>query len=160
MAPVGYRGAEFAPTKHRFDNSRAALLRLYSNRLVENGRMVTARGADPLILVLEDEAIIGLNLKDELQDVGYRVAGPFTTCADALSWLRTATPDLAILDTVLKDGPCREIAAELLRRTVPIVIYSGHREDEHLLPALSAVTWIEKPVPPSILIRECRQLLV
>ena len=121
--------------------------------------MAEPRSADPLVLVLEDEVIIGLNLVDELQDGGYRVAGPFTTCADARSWLRTATPDLAVLDTVLKDGPCRDIAAELLRRAVPIVIYSGHREDEDLLPDLSPVTWIEKPVPPSVLIQECKQLL-
>jgi DNA-binding response OmpR family regulator len=121
--------------------------------------MTDTRRADRLVLVLEDEAIIGLHLKDELQDGGYRVAGPFTTCADALAWLRTATPDLAILDTVLKDGPCRDIAAELIRRAVPFLIYSGHRENQGFLPDLGAVTWIEKPVPPSVLIQECKQLL-
>jgi DNA-binding response OmpR family regulator len=121
--------------------------------------MVEPRRADPLVLVLEDEAIIGLDLLAELQDGGYRVAGPFTSCADALAWLRTATPDLAVLDPVLKDGPCRDIAAELLRRAVPIVIYSGHREDEGLLPNLEAATWIEKPVPSSVLIQECRALI-
>ena len=67
----------------------------------------------PLVLVLEDEALIALNLQDELQDAGYEVAGPFTTCAAALEWLQTETPDTAILDAALKDGPCREIALEL-----------------------------------------------
>src|SRR4029453_6131183 len=109
--------------------------------------MIDPLGADPLVLVPEDEAIIGLHLKDELQDGGYRVAGPFTTCADALAWLRTAKPDLAVLEPVLKDGPSRAIAAELIRGAVPILIYSGHREDEDILPDLGAVTWIEKPVP-------------
>jgi DNA-binding response OmpR family regulator len=120
--------------------------------------MAESRRADPLVLVLEDEAIIGLDLLAELQDGGYRVAGPFTSCADALSWLRTATPDVAVLDPVLKDGSCYAIAAELLRRAVPIVIYSGHREDEDLLPNLKAATWIEKPVPPSVLMQECKAL--
>lgn len=60
----------------------------HSSRLVQKGRMVEPRSADPLVLVLEDEVIIGLNLVDELQDGGYRVAGPFTSCADALAWLR------------------------------------------------------------------------
>ena len=59
----------------------------------------------PLVVVLEDEALIALDLQDGLQDSGYRVAGTFTTCAEALSWLQTETPDVAILDTVLKDGP-------------------------------------------------------
>ena len=42
---------------------------------------------NPLVLVLEDEALIGLNLRDDLQDAGYRVEGPFNTCAAALEWL-------------------------------------------------------------------------
>jgi DNA-binding response OmpR family regulator len=52
----------------------------------------------PLVLILEDEVLIGINLQDELQDAGYRVAGPFTTCAAALKWLQTATPDMAVLN--------------------------------------------------------------
>ena len=47
----------------------------------------------PLVLVLEDEAIIALNLQDELQDSGYTVAGPFTSCGAAFQWLEAATPD-------------------------------------------------------------------
>jgi CheY-like chemotaxis protein len=71
-----------------------------------------------VVLILEDEAIIALNLQDELQDAGYSVGGPFATCTDALSWLETNTPDVAILDTVLKDAPCGEVARELASRTV------------------------------------------
>ena len=53
--------------------------------------MDTNSNSSPLVLVLEDEALIGLNLRDDLQDTGYRVEGPFTTCAAALSWLETAS---------------------------------------------------------------------
>ena len=77
----------------------------------------------PVVLILEDEAIIALNFQDELQDAGYRVGGPFTTCADALFWLQTNTPDVAVLDTILNDGPCGDIARELAGREVPFVIY-------------------------------------
>jgi DNA-binding response OmpR family regulator len=114
----------------------------------------------PLVLVLEDEALIALNLQDELQDAGYAVAGPFTTCAAALEWLRTETPDVAILDAALRDGPCREIALELTRREVPFLIYSGHHEDCEFLAEFHHITWIEKPVPSEVLVRACRQLLV
>ena len=114
----------------------------------------------PLVLILEDEALIGLNLRDDLQDAGYRVEGPFTTCAAALSWLETATPDTAILDAALKDGPCRAIAQELTRREVPFLIYSGYHEDRQLLAEFPHVTWIEKPAPCSVLIEACQQLLV
>jgi DNA-binding response OmpR family regulator len=114
----------------------------------------------PLVLILEDDVLIGLNLQDELQDAGYRVAGPFTTCSAALEWLQAATPDTAILDAALKDGPCREIARELGNRAVPFLIYSGYGADQELLAALHHVTWIEKPVPPSALVQACQELLV
>jgi len=113
----------------------------------------------PVVLILEDEAIIALNLQDELQDAGFGIGGPFTSCADALSWLDAHTPDAAILDTVLQDGPCVRIALELVRRAVPFLIYSGHREDRELLADFPHVTWIEKPVPPATLVGACMHLL-
>jgi DNA-binding response OmpR family regulator len=113
-----------------------------------------------LVLVLEDEALIALNVQDELQDAGYEVAGPFSTCSAALEWLQTTTPDMAILDATLKDGPCREIALELSRREVPFLIYSGYQEDRQLLSEFDHITWIEKPVPAGVLVQECQQLLV
>jgi DNA-binding response OmpR family regulator len=114
----------------------------------------------PLVLVLEDEALIALNVQDELQDAGYEVAGPFSACSAALEWLRTTTPDMAVLDTTLKDGHCREIALELSRREVPFLIYSGYQEDQQLLPDFQHIAWIEKPVPSGTLVQACHQLLV
>src|SRR5215217_5643585 len=122
--------------------------------------MDTNSNSRPLVLVVEDEVLIGLNLRDDLHDAGYRVEGPFTTCAAALEWLRTATPDMAILDAALKDGPCREIALELTRRKVPFLIYSGHHEDRRLLAEFPLVAWVEKPVPSSVLVEACRRLLI
>ena len=116
--------------------------------------------SSPLVLILEDEALIALDLQDELRDTGYEVAGPFTTCAAALDWLQTVTPDMAILDAALKDGPCRAIAQELTHREVPFLIYSGYHEDRLLLAEFPHVTWIEKPVPSSVLVEACQQLLV
>ncbi|MBJ6128476.1 response regulator [Microvirga splendida] len=128
--------------------------------MAQRFRMTNQANGKPLVLVLEDEALIALNLQDELRDAGYRTAGPFTTCAAALGWLQTATPDTAILDVALKDGPCLEIALELGRREVPFLIYSGHHKDRQLLAEFDHVTWIEKPVPHSVLVQACHQLLV
>jgi DNA-binding response OmpR family regulator len=109
---------------------------------------------------LEDEALIALDLQDELRGAGYEVAGPFTTCAVALSWLEMDTPDTAILDAALKDGPCRAIAQELTSREVPFLIYSGYHQDRQLVDEFPYVTWIEKPAPSSVLVEACQQLLV
>ncbi len=122
--------------------------------------MIKLTGSKPLVLVLEDEAIVALALQDDLQDAGHEVAGPFATCSAALEWLETAMPDMAILDAALKDGPCRDIALELSRREVPFLIYSGYQEDRQLLSEFNHITWIEKPVPSAVLVQECQQLLV
>jgi DNA-binding response OmpR family regulator len=99
----------------------------------------------PTAMVVEDEAIIAMSLEDGLSDKGFQVVGPFSSCAAALASLKTATPDLAILDAVLSDGPCLELARELRLRGVPFMIYSGaHAFDEHA-PELDGVAWVEKP---------------
>src|SRR5687768_530356 len=63
--------------------------------------------ASPLILVVEDEPIISMYIEDALTSRGYALGGSFDTCRDALLWLSSANPDVAILDTQLKDGSCR-----------------------------------------------------
>ena len=63
----------------------------------------------PEVLLAEDNAAIGLALEDVLSDGGYTVVGPFVSCSAALAWLRDATPDLALLDLRLRDGPCVEL---------------------------------------------------
>jgi DNA-binding response OmpR family regulator len=100
-----------------------------------------------LVMLLEDEALIAFDLQAELEDAGYAVAGPFATCASALEWLAGNKPDLAVLDTILKDGPCKDVAVKLAEQSVPFVIYSGHSEDLNALPEFSGATWVEKPAP-------------
>ena len=99
------------------------------------------------VLLAEDNAAIGLALEDALNDGGYTVVGPFASCSAALAWLRDATPDLALLDLGLQDGPCVELARALRQRGVPILVLSGdHQSECELDPELRGVPWIEKPV--------------
>ncbi len=97
------------------------------------------------VLLLEDEALIAVTLQADLEDAGYVVAGPFVTCASAMEWLADHRPDVAILDTVLKDGPCKEVALALTRQGVPLLVYSGHAEDRNTLSELTSAIWVEKP---------------
>ena len=64
-------------------------------------------------------------VEHELTQAGYSVIGPFATCAEAEAWLVTETPDAAVLDVKLREGPCTEVAIELSRRAVPFVVFSG-----------------------------------
>jgi DNA-binding response OmpR family regulator len=80
----------------------------------------------------EDDAIVGMMIEAELGDAGYTVVGPFATCASASDWLASHTPDAAVLDHTLRDGPCTDVAMELRRRGVPIVVLTG--ADQNKLP--------------------------
>src|SRR5215210_2027290 len=97
----------------------------------------------PLCLVIEDEALIAMSLEASLEDAGFRVAGPFMRNADALVWLDSHTPDLALLDVLLKDGPCTSIVHALQRRHVPFAIYSGLKP-RSMPPELAGTQWLEK----------------
>ncbi len=110
----------------------------------------TRRGT---VLLLEDEALIAVALQTDLEEAGYTVAGPFLTCASALEWLASHRPDAAILDTVLKDGPCKEVAVTLTRLGVPFLVYSGHAEDRNTLSEVTTATWVEKPATTETLLQ-------
>ncbi len=103
-------------------------------------------------LVAEDQAIIALELAADLEEIGIAIAGPFTSCEQALAWTEHDTPDLALLDYKLKDGACTELARAMLRRGVPVVIYSGMPKGSDLPGDLRSITWVEKPVAHASLI--------
>jgi DNA-binding NtrC family response regulator len=101
------------------------------------------------VLIVENNALIGLDLADDLEVQGYGTAGPFT-CAAALKWIEGNTPDVAILDVGLQSGLCVQLARELRRRTVPLIVYSAY--DQSLaLPEFRNVPWIPMPASRQIL---------
>ena len=104
----------------------------------------------------EDQAIVAMAIQDELADAGFEVAGPFATCAAALEWLHQNTPDYAILDLALQDGPCTEVALELRRRGVGFAVFSGSAQHEPS-PAFEGAPWYEKPSDLGELIEDLRR---
>lgn len=108
----------------------------------------------PLVLLAEDEAIIAIELEEGLREAGFAVAGPFATCAQAEAWLEDGQPEAAILDHELKDGPCDSLIADLSRRGVPIIVFTGH--DAPPVPH-SAATWVTKPIAFPILLTELQR---
>lgn len=99
----------------------------------------------PVVLLAEDQPAISILLEDIIAEAGSALAGPFATCAEALTWLETETPDCAILDNILLDGSSQELAAELKRRKVPFFVFSGTRQENNTIPEFQDAVWIEKP---------------
>jgi DNA-binding response OmpR family regulator len=110
-------------------------------------------GVRPCCLVAEDQALLGLALEAYLDEAGFEVAGPFTGNADAVRWLERSQPEFAIVDVVLKDGPCLKLAKELKNLGVPFAIYSGLPKAEPLPPELQDVPWLEKPASRETLVQ-------
>ena len=100
-------------------------------------------------LIVEDEALIALALAEGLEEAGHHVLGPIDKGSAVLEALAHLDPDMAILDTKLRDGPSYAIALELRRRHIPFVIYSGHRRPKEPHPAYADAPWVEKPATPA-----------
>lgn len=76
-----------------------------------------------LVLLVEVDAIVAIDFEYALRDGGYSPVGSFSTCAAAMKWLQTEAPDVAVIDVMLTDTPCNELAAELTRRDVPFIVF-------------------------------------
>ncbi len=98
----------------------------------------------PTCMIVEDQALIGLSLEAYLEEIGFGGCETFASGAEALEWLATNTPTVAILDYSLKDGPCTCLVRTLQERGIPFVIYSGHRRTV-APPELQNVPWLTKP---------------
>ena len=70
---------------------------------------------DRVALVLEDEALIAMDVSDALMAKGYSAATVGSSDA-ARHWLsQNPPPDVAVIDVGLSDGPAHQAAAQLVR---------------------------------------------
>ncbi|WP_457089698.1 response regulator [Microvirga sp. P5_D2] len=102
-------------------------------------------------MIVEDQTVIGMSLEDLLNDMGFLVQGPFMSNVQALHWLENETPDIALLDFMIKDGTSLETARALKNRSIPFAIYSGLSPQLDCPPELHDVPWLEKPMSGEVL---------
>jgi DNA-binding response OmpR family regulator len=94
------------------------------------------------VLIVEDEPIIALNIRDTLLDLGYRPVGPAGSIADATQLAQTAVIDAAILDISLPDGESFALADKLLNAGVAILFATGRDYDprSHAMPGVAMIS--------------------
>jgi DNA-binding response OmpR family regulator len=109
-------------------------------------------------MIVEDQALIGMSLEAFLEDAGFAVAGVFMSNVQALKWLESDAPDIAILDIMIKDGTSLDIARALKSRGVPFAIYSGLPPKADCPLELQNAPWLEKPVSREILLSVLSEL--
>jgi CheY-like chemotaxis protein len=92
-------------------------------------RLLKADGIPPRVLVVEDEALIALDIETMLRSLGCVVVGPVATVEQALRALVVGSPDAAILDVNLGHEKVFPVADRLAERNVPFVFLTGYSAD-------------------------------
>jgi DNA-binding NtrC family response regulator len=86
------------------------------------------------ILVVEDEAVVALDVQGRLRRLGYQVVGTAASYEGALARAAELRPDLVLMDIALRDGPDGIAAAERLRTelAVPVVFLTAFADADTL----------------------------
>ena len=111
----------------------------------------------PTVLVVEDEFLVGLDLSETVQDLGYGLEGPFEDTKNALEAIQGQMPDVAILDVFTADGEVYPVADALTERGVPIIFHSGHLPPQEMRDRYPDAQACSKPCPPGQMIDMVQQ---
>jgi DNA-binding response OmpR family regulator len=104
------------------------------------------------VLLVEDEAIIGVLLAEVLSGMGHEVCGIAATEAEAIALAAQYGPDLLIVDAGLRDGSGVSAVAEILRvEFIPHIFITGDLAGVRALKPDAMV--LEKPFLESDLVR-------
>ena len=100
------------------------------------------------VLILEDEAIIAMDMEMMLEDNGYSVLGPCSSVDVVRQTVADLRPDIAVLDVNLGRGKTSfEFAEEMQEMGIPLLFLSGYSEAVVQVPQqLSAAERLMKPV--------------
>jgi len=110
------------------------------------------------VLVVEDEALVALEIQQILKEAQFDVLGPARTAAHALEIIRDSCCSAAVLDINLGSETSESVALELKRRGIPFLIVSGYSL-EQLPPVFEGVPAFVKPLRPEVLKMELRRLI-
>jgi PAS domain S-box-containing protein len=84
---------------------------------------------DRRVLLVEDQALVGMMMRAMIAELGYEVAGPFHSLAEATAAARTQAFDGAILDVNLDGDLVYQLCDVLARQDVPFIFVTGYDHD-------------------------------
>ena len=96
------------------------------------------------VLIVEDDAIIGMMMREILSEHGLFPVGPCCTVREALA-AAVGELDCAILDLNLGGDSVYPVAASLAERSVPFAFVTGYGR-ESIDPTFAHVPVLQKPV--------------
>ena len=108
------------------------------------------------ILVVEDELLIGMDIRSALEEAGANVTAT-TTVHHALILVEHDGLAAAIMDHALRDGDSAELCARLTARGIPYVSYSGF---DPVKGASPDAPFVSKPASMNVLLAAVEKLLI
>lgn len=100
------------------------------------------------IMVVEDEALLALDLAMTMEDLGAAVVGPCYRLGAALDLVQSMKVDGAILDVDLNGETVFPLARFLEEQGVPFVFHTGRADPASLLEAFARARICTKPSTP------------
>jgi response regulator NasT len=83
------------------------------------------------VLIVEDDMLVGMGLKAQLERLGHSVVGQAAGAPEALALYREHKPDVVLLDIRLDDADGIDVAGQLLKeRRAPMIIISAYSDKE------------------------------
>ncbi len=84
------------------------------------------------ILIVEDQLLVALDIKRQLESSGYSAENNATTFAQAFKKINDTHPDLILLDIILKDGPTGfRIAKVANERNIPVIFVTASTQEAY-----------------------------
>jgi CheY-like chemotaxis protein len=97
------------------------------------------------VLVVEDEALVAMMMKEMLVELDFEVVGPFGNLGDAAAGLLVDGIAAAVLDVNVGGEPIYPFAARIAERGVPLVFVTGYTR-EAIDERFAAVPVLQKPI--------------
>ncbi|MBS0386462.1 MAG: response regulator [Proteobacteria bacterium] len=111
------------------------------------------------ILVVEDDALIAMELAERLVELGYVALEPAPTLDAAEALIARQRPDAALLDANLGGVSSLPLGARLAAIGVPVALCTGYDTIRNLPPELATAPILTKPISDDSLCAALRAML-
>jgi two-component sensor histidine kinase/CheY-like chemotaxis protein len=100
-----------------------------SRAVPEHLKLVTPRPKSPRIFLVEDEALVGMLVREYLEELGCTVEGPVSDLNEAVKAAKAGEFDAAVLDLNLGGVSAYPLADLLQANAIPFMFVTGYARD-------------------------------
>jgi len=111
------------------------------------------------ILVVEDDALIAMEMAERLAELGYTPLEPAASIEAAEELISNQRPDAALLDANLAGVSSVPLGARLVAMGVPVAFCTGYDAIKNLPPELAKAPILTKPISDAALVAVLKAML-